>query len=189
MPRMRPLLPLALALLCALPGAAALAEVTRCQDAGGNVTYTDGHCPSGSRQTGAVGVPERAGPRAQLEDQLRQDELARAAQERRAAEAAAPPAPAPGGLIVIDPRGTAPAPSSRGGEAIVLDDGYAPLYPYGGGWNARPPRNQGPRMRDCDARGCTDTQGNRYGRTGQLESYRSLDGRTCRPVNSTVVCR
>jgi len=41
----------------------------------------------------------------------------------------------------------------------------------------------------CDAGGCDDRQGNRYNRSGQLERYRSIDGKTCQPVGTTTVCR
>jgi len=68
----------------------------------------------------------------------------------------------------------------------VVTDYYG--YPSGG-YRPAPPRNLGPRFRNCDANGCDDKQGNHYDRTGTLNRYKSLDGRTCTPVGTTVVCR
>ena len=45
-----------------------------------------------------------------------------------------------------------------------------------------------PRLRNCDGAGCQDTQGNHYDRAGRLDRYVRPDGRTCRPVGTTVVC-
>jgi len=71
-------------------------------------------------------------------------------------------------------------------EPVVVDDGY--WYPGGGlaGANRRPPV---PRIRGCDAQGCYDNRGNTFNRMGQLEQYRSIDGKTCRPVGTTTICR
>jgi hypothetical protein len=46
-----------------------------------------------------------------------------------------------------------------------------------------------PRIRGCDAQGCQDKQGNHYDRSGQLDRYQSSDGKTCRPIGTTTVCR
>ena len=46
-----------------------------------------------------------------------------------------------------------------------------------------------PRIRNCDAAGCQDTLGNQYNRSGQLDRYRSINGKTCQPVGTTTVCR
>ena len=46
-----------------------------------------------------------------------------------------------------------------------------------------------PRTRSCDGAGCQDTQGNHYNRAGQLDRYQGIDGKTCRPVGTTTLCR
>ena len=46
-----------------------------------------------------------------------------------------------------------------------------------------------PRLRNCDASGCRDNMGNHYDPKGRVDRYVQPDGRTCRPVNSTVVCQ
>ena len=56
--------------------------------------------------------------------------------------------------------------------------------------NILQPRDMRPRIRNCDGTGCTDRQGNTYNQnTGKLDRYQSIDGKTCRPVGTTVVCR
>lgn len=188
--RMRLQRPLVLLLLAVGFGGSA-AEVLRCDDGAGRVSYTDGACPPGSRAAGRLALPAPAPP---------------AADGGRAAVPAAAlpqppaplePAPAPAGPAVIDARGNRePAPadearwSDRGSDPLLVEDGQVYPYPYPGA-APRPsrPRHMGPRMRNCDDGGCEDRQGNRYDRSGRLERYPSLDGRTCRPVGTTVVCR
>ena len=171
-------------------GTLAGAQVIRCVDAAGSVSYTDQRCPAATRQAEQLLGPEATAPRPQQAPPL----------QREPAQTAAPtpppvaPAPAvPGGLIVIDPRGTELAAQrqrdlerQRDAE-YPADPGYDPYPGY-----ARPParpRDMRPRIRNCDAGGCQDTQGNRYDNTGRLSSYRGLDGRTCQPMGTTVVCR
>ena len=43
-------------------------------------------------------------------------------------------------------------------------------------------------LRNCDAGGCSDTLGNHYDRSGKVDRYTRPDGRTCRPIGTTVVC-
>ena len=188
---------LLLAATLALLGAGAGAQVLRCEDAAGKVTYTDGNCPTGTR-------PQRVStqePVSVLPDP--QGDSARAAREARQ-QYGAPPVQhgtAPAGAVIIDGRGGAPNErsdaqrwdSDLGGDPQVAADGYYPYaYPYGAGV-ARPParqRDMRPRIRNCDATGCTDRQGNTYNQnTGKLDRYTNIDGKTCRPVGTTVVCR
>ncbi|MDM0018791.1 DUF4124 domain-containing protein [Variovorax saccharolyticus] len=177
------------ALLIALLGTAAGAEVIRCADAAGNVGYTDGACPAGARPVGRVALPEATPPSADGAAAAKPAPV-----QRERAEGAAPPPPPPSGPIVIDARGGSvgePAADSRwsdrGGDPMLVDEGYA--YPGGAYRRPPPPRDMRPRIRNCDAGGCEDRQGNRYDRSGQLERYQGLDGRTCRPVGTTTVCR
>jgi hypothetical protein len=182
-------------------GTVSYAEVLRCADAAGSVSYTDDACPAGSRPVGRVALPEPAPPpspeEAERRRQAQTDSADRASQlQREAAEAAArAPQPAPSGPIVIDPnRGANNAGRAsddrwraRSDDPALADDGFYP-YPGIAGRPVRP-RNLGQRMRNCDAGGCQDTQGNHYNRSGQLDRYRSLDGRTCQPVGTTTICR
>lgn len=175
-------------------GTGAGAQVIRCVDGAGNVSYTDQRCPANTRQAEQVLGPEATAPQPQ---QARPTREAEAPSQREPAQTAAPtprPAPpVPGGLIVIDPRGTELAAQrqrdlerQRDAE-YPADPGYDPYPGY-----ARPParpRDMRPRIRNCDAGGCQDTQGNRYDNSGRLNSYRGLDGRTCQPMGTTVVCR
>jgi hypothetical protein len=153
------------------------AEVNRCTDAAGQVSYTDGKCPASTR------VTRLALPEPMVVNRGDSDAVPRPAEPRPASPppAASPPPQAAAPAPQVPP---APVIGSYGGDPIVTDYGY----PYGG-YRPVPPRNLGPRMRDCDAAGCNDRQGNHYDRTGTLNRYKNLDGRTCTPVGTTVVCR
>ena len=186
---MRALPALALAaLLAPLPAAA---EVIRCTDEAGNVSYTDSRCPAGTKQMGRVPIQEPP-PVTEAERQRRAQEAetaARASAQRR--EAAPPAVPAPptsSGPIIIDGRGQGGGSNTIAGrdDAGLVDDGY----PYPGVYpRAARPRDMRPRIRSCDGTGCQDTQGNHYNRSGQLDRYQGIDGRTCRPVGTTTICR
>ena len=180
-----------------LASSGAGAEVLRCEDAAGKVSYTDGACPAGTRPQRSVSTQA---PVSVLPDP--QGDRARAAREREAQDSAAlRPPPAPTGAIIIDGRGGGPSERSEaqrwdtdlGSDPVLADEGYYPYpYPYAGGANRSPPplRDMRPRIRNCDATGCTDTQGNTYNpNSGQLDRYRSIDGKNCRPVGTTTVCR
>jgi len=180
-----------IALVIALLGPVASAEVIRCADAAGNVSYTDGACPAGARPVGRVAVPEAAPP---ATDGAAAARPSPARRERAEDTARTLPPPSPSGPIVIDARGGSggePAGDSRwsdrGVDPVVVDEGY--VYPGGAYGRPPAPRDMRPRIRNCDAGGCEDRQGNRFNRSGQLERYQSLDGRTCRPMGTTTVCR
>lgn len=191
-------LPILLALVVA--GAPALADVLRCTDAAGKVSYTDQPaCPPGAKPTGNVPVPEAAPAGYAPSDRAARDQLDSVNRARQlqqdTVDAATRPAPPPAGAAIIDGRGgnardVAPDPrtSERAEPGIVADT----WYPYGGGYYGRPappPRDMRPTIRNCDANGCTDTLGNHTNRKGQIDRYQNGDGRTCRQINSTQVCR
>ncbi|MBU2285435.1 MAG: DUF4124 domain-containing protein, partial [Gammaproteobacteria bacterium] len=84
------------------------AEVLRCADAAGKVSYTDGECPAGTRRAATVSVqePVKLSPEdAEQERQAQAERTARANQQQReAADAAArqqQAAPAPSGPVII----------------------------------------------------------------------------------------
>lgn len=193
-----------LAAILAVLGSSAGAEVLRCVDAGGKVVYTDGNCPAGTKPQRKVSTQE---PISVLPDP------AGAARERDAQQGGgknptprAPPAqPQPGassspsGAVIIDGRGTPPESRSDaerwdgglGADPQVAEGYYYPNpYPYAGGGRPPPPPPR-PLPRKCDpATGCTDRMGNNYNQnTGKLQRYQSIDGKTCNPVGTTVVCR
>ncbi|VTU26591.1 hypothetical protein H6CHR_02626 [Variovorax sp. PBL-H6] len=176
--------------LCILGGLGSLctAEVIRCADAAGNVSYTDGACPAGASRVGRVATPEPAPQQSQAE--RNSDTRPASPPARASAEAAASPPQAPAGPVIIDPRAGADRPtdsrrSDRGDDDSAIDGGYA----YPGAYRQPRSRDLRPRVRNCDASGCNDTQGNHYDRAGQLDRYRGLDGKTCRPVGTTTICR
>lgn len=191
-------------LICSLvlvaAAAAAHADVLRCTDAAGKVGYTDQPaCPAGSKPTGNVPVPEAAGPNDVSNDRAAREQLDSVNRARQlqqdTVDAATRPAQPPAGAAIIDGRGgnareVAPDPrySDRGEPGIAADT----WYPGGGGYYGRPappPRDMRPTIRNCDASGCTDTLGNHTNRKGQIDRYQNGDGRTCRQINSTQVCR
>lgn len=183
----------ALAIAVAGFGSAANAQVIRCTDAVGKISYTDKACPSNTRRSEplegmdtngtTIGSPAPVAP----------------APTVRSTEPA-PLQPQPnGGLTVIDPRARDLAESQRQArerseqEAADRTAVGAYPYPYGGyseGYHRRAARPQDlrPTLRNCDAGGCNDTMGNHYDRAGKVDRYVRPDGRTCRPVGTTVVC-
>lgn len=187
--------------LCAvLSGMAVMAhaDVLRCVDAAGQVSYTDQRCPAGTRQVGQVATPPAAEPpRAHPVDPPERAALP----PRAPVEAAAPPAAVPGGPIVFGSRPEARfEPQQREDERRRLEAErsappvlYPPGYPdpyadHGGRRRPPPPQDMRPRLRSCDATGCEDRLGNHYTPGGKVDRYVRPDGRTCRPVGSTVVC-
>lgn len=199
---------LAVLLALAAGGAPAWAEVTRCTDARGAISYTDAQCPPGTRQTGAVDVPATAPPSSPSASPAPLP-----SQAPPAPSAPAAPQSTPGGLSVIAPE-PRPSPESqrwsrrgddRGEPGFWSGSGaYPGPYPggYPGGYDdpyypdyrpralpARPLIDQRPPLSHCDASGCADTLGNHYDRRGRLDRYQRSDGKTCRPVGSTTICQ
>ncbi len=188
-------------------GVHAGAEVIRCTDAAGKVSYTDSACAAGTRQVGKVDLPEVTPPTPEELDRRQQaqiDSVKRAEQMQRDAAEAVLRQPAPSGPVVIDSRGNTGNSANNGngnerpgdsrwsdrGDGVVYD-GDPGFYPYpGGGYRpSQRPRDLRPRIRNCGPAGCTDTQGNTYNRSGQLDRYRGIDGKTCRPIGTTTVCQ
>lgn len=185
---------IAIAGLLALLSTTAGAQVLRCTDAAGNVSYTDQRCPPGARQSGQVQVPDAPPP----------SSAAPRAYAPPPSQVMAPvPASTPAAPSVSDQRASERAEAQQREidrlreierlrrEAEYAQDAAGYPYPYPGGYP--PPvvqQDMRPQLRNCDAGGCNDTQGNTYNRsTGKLDRYQSLDGRNCRPVGTTVVCR
>lgn len=168
----------ALLLIGLLPAPSASAEVLRCTSASGQVSYTDQSCPPGTRRSTPVDLPPPPPPGSTMPTETPTPATA---------------APVPTGPILLDARRTQPpAPPSAaapdglwsyGDPDAAFEPAARPLH--------RParPRDMRPRIRNCDAQGCNDTQGNHYNHQGQLDRYRALDGKTCRPVGTTTVCR
>jgi hypothetical protein len=175
------------------------AEVIRCADAAGNVSYTDSACPAGARQLGRVSVPEAAIQARDEADRHWQEQNMDAGRasplHREPTEAAARPSQAPAGPVIIDSRGSGSNSSGRAGDSRWSERGDDPTvadygYPYPGAYRQpMPPRDMRPRIRNCDETGCRDTLGNHYNRSGQLDRYQGLDGKNCRPVGTTTICR
>ena len=186
----------ALALAVAGFGSTAQAQVIRCTDAAGKISYTDKACPPSTRRSEQLeGMDTNGttiGGSAPVLPVLPVPTV-------RSSEPP-PLQPQPnGGLTVIDPRARDLAESQRQArersEQEAADRSAAGLYPspyggYSGGYHRRAARPQDlrPTLRNCDAGGCNDTMGNHYDRAGKVDRYVRPDGRTCRPVGTTVVC-
>ena len=175
---------LVLAIMTTL-GLAASAEVIRCADAAGNVSYTDGACSAGSKAVGRVSEPPARQPDAEAAP--RQASCRRRQPGTRRRNLQAPPSSTPAARSTGNEQGSDSRWSDRGGDTAVVDDGYG--YPGGAYRQPQRPRDMRPRIRSCDAQGCQDKQGNHYDRSGQLDRYQSIDGKTCRPIGTTTVCR
>lgn len=183
------------------------AQVVRCIDAAGKVRYTDSGCAPGDRQSEVQGT-EATQPSTGQETNRRQEQLdsverARRLQRESVETVQRQSAPNGGsGLVVIDPRAEQRAQAERDQaerrqrEAQLAADAAWRQgnvgQGYGGGYDPRPappPRDMRPRLRQCDASGCRDNMGNHYDPKGNVDRYVQPDGRTCRPVNTTVVCQ
>ena len=175
-------------------GSTANAQVIRCTDAAGKVSYTDKACPPNTRRSEQLEGMDTNGTTVGGSAPVLSVPTVRSTEP-------APLQPQPnGGLTVIDPRARDLAESQRQArernEQEAADRTGAGVYPYpnsyGGytGGYRRPARPQDLRttLRNCDAGGCNDTMGNHYDRAGKVDRYVRPDGRTCRPVGTTVVC-
>lgn len=209
--------PIVLALLLGL-GAVSGAQVVRCRDAAGKVSYNDSGCKAGEQRVdlgldpGAYAERSGAPGPDRLQQQLDGVERARRSQ-RESVDAVTGPAQAAGGVAILDRRVDAQAREAQDrrdaeqrrlreqAEAARLNPSLSPYAGtyygnpygavYGGGLPYRAPvplPDQRPQLRDCGPAGCQDTQGNHYDRAGRLDRYVRPDGRTCRPVGTTVVC-
>ena len=176
-------------------GSTADAQVIRCTDAAGKVSYTDKVCPSNTRRSEQLEGMETNGTTVGGPAPV----LPLPAPTVRSSEPAPLQTQPNGGLTVIDPRARDLAESQRQtrerSEQEAADRTGAGLYPYPyggytGGYHRRAARPQDlrPTLRSCDAGGCSDTMGNHYDRAGKVDRYVRPDGRTCRPVGTTVVC-
>lgn len=186
--------------------AASSADVVRCADAAGKVSYTDGACPAGSRTVTKVdttapisstpepasapapGTAPPAPPVPQPNPAAGGGKSGKASKHREAEDAAAVQQAYPSGPTVIG--GDSPIPSDsrwsdRSDDSPYVYDGYA----YPGGAYRQPPRNMGQKIRKCDAKGCIDTQGNQYNNAGQVIRYPSINGKSCNLVGTTQICR
>ena len=174
-------------------GSIAAAQVIRCTDAAGKVSYTDKACPSNTRRSEQLEGMDTNGTTVGGSAPVQPLPTV------RSGEPAPLQAQPNGGLTVIDPRARDLAESQRQtrerSEQEAADRTGAGLYPspyggYTGGYHRRAVRPQDlrPTLRSCDAGGCNDTMGNHYDRAGKVDRYVRPDGRTCRPVGTTVVC-
>jgi len=177
-------------------GPMANADVIRCTDAAGNVSYTDGACPAGAKKVARVSTVEPVSVIRGPNDPRPEPGIDTGAPPRDPRDVAPIPPQVPSGPIIIDGRrdgnGGSALPSDsrwsdRGVDSIVIDDGS--MFPAPGVSRPSRPRDMRPRIRNCGPRTCEDTQGNHFTHSGQLDRYRSIDGRTCQPVGTTVVCR
>jgi hypothetical protein len=180
--------------LPAAAGAATGSGVVRCTDSTGKVSYTDKECPSSTRRserldgidTNGTSIP-MPGPGSSLDGKGGKEDSAIAPPPGQgiAAPRQNPVPPADGGLIVIDPRAGAQQRQQQDQDIVY------PYAEYPGAYRRRLPTPQQdlrPTLRNCDAGGCSDTMGNHYDRAGRVDRYTRPDGRTCRPVGTTVVC-
>ena len=178
---------IAIAAISACSGAPLHAEVIRCADAGGAVSYTDKACPPGASLVGRVEIPD---PPPSVAAPPAPAPLV----DSRAAAVQAPPVSAPVPVAAVVPQGYAggypPGQAPAPGDATMAGDGTLYPYPYPGGYApAAPLPDMRPQIRKCDASGCQDTLGNHYNRAGQLDRYQAANGKTCRPIGTTTFCR
>jgi len=182
----------------AFAGSAA-AQVVRCVDAAGKVSYGDTACTGDARRSELVLGPEATQRREEPEDYRRQEQLdsvERASRaQRESVDAVTRQSAAPGGVVVLDARPNERVDAQREEDRrrreadLAADEAWRqPGYGYGYPRPQTRPQDMRPRITQCGPAGCNDTQGNHYNRSGQVDRYVRPDGRTCRPVGTTVVC-
>ena len=175
---------------------AAHAQVIRCVDGAGNVSYTDQKCPADTRSAAQVMGSEATDPRLAPPERPPSAPATPARTASPPSNAQAPSLP-PDLDRVAEERTKAQrreqARQRRAVENADDDTGYPYPYPYtspeGQYRQPAPLRDLRPQLRSCDAGGCNYTLGNRYNPNGKLQSYQGLNGQTCRPIGTTVVCR
>jgi hypothetical protein len=177
-----------------LAGGAADAQVIRCVDTAGGVSYTDQKCPPNTRSAEQVMGPEATDPRLAPAEppQSRRNAPSSAAVPAPAAQTpAAPPAADRFAEERAEAQRRELERQRRLAEYADDNAGYPYPYPYPNGRYGPPasPQDMRPQLRSCDAGGCNDTLGNRYNPNGKLQSYQGLNGQKCQPVGTTVVCR
>ena len=190
---------LVLALSIAFAGTAA-AQVVRCVDPAGKVSYGDTACSADARRSELVLGPEATQRREntekpedyRLQEQLDSVERASRAQ-RDSVDAANRQAATPGGVVLLDSRANERMDAQREEDRrrreaeLAADEAWRqPGFGYPRAQTR--PRDLRPRITQCGPAGCNDTQGNHYDRSGQVDRYVRPDGRTCRPIGTTVVC-
>lgn len=164
----RPLLTAVCLLLCSV--GLASAQVLRCEDAKGRITYTDGSCPSSQASqevVPALSADDKAAQEARYDQALQRKRLQQAQQaEREAAQrqaeaerAAAQPAPQPPPTVVV-----VPAP-----EPVVVQPSYRPMYPPPRPPHVRPPPRPPAQPApgsgyNCNVFRCYDNKGNTWSR-------------------------
>jgi hypothetical protein len=193
---MKRLLVIALSLAFA---ATAGAQVVRCVDAAGKVSYGDTACSGDARRSELVLGPEATQRREEPENYRRQEQLdsvERASRSQRESVDTVTRQPAaPGGVVLLDSRANDRLDAQREEDRrrreaeLAADEAWRqPGYGYGNRRSQTRPQDMRPRLTQCGPAGCNDTQGNHYDRSGQVDRYVRPDGRTCRPVGTTVVC-
>ncbi len=174
-------------------GPMASADVIRCTDPAGRVSYTDGTCPAGAKKVARVSTVEPVsvvhGPNDPRPDSI----IDAGPPPHDPREIAAMPPQVPSGPVIIDGRrdgnGGSALPSDsrwsdRGVDSIVIDDGS--MVPAPGVSGSSRPRDMRPRIRSCGSRTCEDKLGQPlYPFRLNLTGYRTIDGRTCQPVGTT----
>ena len=193
---MKRLLVIALSLAFA---ATAGAQVVRCVDAAGKVSYGDTACSGDARRSELVLGLEATQRREEPENYRRQEQLdsvERASRAQRESVDTVTRQPAvPGGVVLLDSRANDRNDAQREEDRrrreaeLAADEAWRqPGYGYGNRRSQTRPQDMRPRLTQCGPAGCNDTQGNHYDRSGQVDRYVRPDGRTCRPVGTTVVC-
>jgi len=186
-----------LAVLLTLCGAST-AQVIRCVDAKGNVSYGDTACAKGSKQAELVLDRDATDRRAEPDGYRRQEQLEgvdRASRlQRDTVDAVTRNSQAPGGVVILDSRPNERIDDQRERDRqrreadLAADEAWRLQQDPSYRGPAARPRDMRPRISNCNAAGCSDNQGNTYDRAGKLDRYVTPDGKNCRPVGTTVVC-
>ncbi|MNX79855.1 hypothetical protein D3C86_1114990 [compost metagenome] len=176
-------------LVTAVLAAGAIAQVHKCVDAAGKITFSDVLCPTTSKKAARVLGADATDRRWENEAFGRERNMQSIENATRILREPTSDAlgDSGGGIIQSDPNERIRAQDDRNmqrrlGELEV--DRQRREERAQARAAAAPP----PIAANCDAAGCWDTLGNRYNRTGNGRNFWRQDGKFCRAAGNTFSC-
>jgi len=173
---------------------AACAQVHRCTDAAGKVTFSDTACPTTSKQAARVLGADATDRRWENEVYGRERNMQSIENATRLLREPTSDAvgDAGGGIIQSDPNERIRAQDERNMQrrmATIDADRARQEERDARAEEARRAGTGAPAiLTNCNATGCWDNAGNRYNRKGDGQSLWRSDGRACRTRGNTISC-
>lgn len=173
----------------------ASAQVHRCTDAAGKVSFSDTACPTTSKQAARVLGADATDRRWENEVYGRQRNMESIENATRILREPTSDAVGDGGggIIQSDPNERIRAQDDRNMQRRMAEidaDRARRAERDARAEEARRASRGGPTLlTNCNATGCWDNAGNRYNRRGDGQTLWSGDGRVCRPRGNAIYCQ